>query len=104
MLPRVLIQTSKPAELEPLNGARWRMMVMPLAFNQFKRRAEYFTERSGIVTNDGQSKPCNGKDHGTCNAVTFSVTVGQCPLPLSYPTSRSLIYRNAHPYELLNMN
>jgi hypothetical protein len=50
-----------------------------------------------------QSKPCNGKDHGTCNAVTFSATVGQCSLPLSYPASRSLIYRNAHPYELLNM-
>jgi hypothetical protein len=54
MLPRALIQTSKPAEFEPLNGAHWRMMVMPLAFNQFKQRAEYFTERSGIVPNNGQ--------------------------------------------------
>jgi hypothetical protein len=55
MLPRALIQTSKPAELEPLNGARWRMMLMALASNKFERGAEYFTERSGIVTNDGQS-------------------------------------------------
>ena len=55
MLPRVLIQTSKPAKLEPLNGARWRMMVMLLAFNQFKQGAEYFTQRSSIVPNNGQS-------------------------------------------------
>jgi hypothetical protein len=66
MLPCVLIQTSKPAKLEPLNGARWRMMVMPLAFNQFKQGAEYFTERSGIVPNNGQPAATFGTIQSEC--------------------------------------
>ena len=42
------------------------MMVMPLAFNQFKQGAEYFTERSGIVPNDGQPAATFGTIQSEC--------------------------------------
>jgi hypothetical protein len=50
-----LIQTSKPAKLVPLDGSHRRLMSLISAFNQLERRAEYFAERSGIVTDDRQA-------------------------------------------------
>ena len=34
----------KPTELEFLSGTRWRLMVVPSAFNKFERGAQQFPE------------------------------------------------------------
>jgi len=61
-----LIQTSKPAELEPLDGSHRRLMGVIAALNQLKRVAEYFTERGGIVTDDRQPTAPFGTIRSEC--------------------------------------